>query len=108
MVASRAEVLQVLMAIRAHDVISLDRITARCALAVFHELTLFKGDLKLLFVTVDLQQRRTKQAVRDDAQQRNESDNRPEVPHRSAHVCVTRNPDDAKNVENHQADDDHG
>ena len=108
MVTRRAEVLQALMTIGAHHVIGLDGITARCALAVFHELSLLERHLELLFVAVDLQQGRTQQAIRDNTQQRHERHDSPDVPQRTAHVRVACNPDDAEHVENDEANNDDG
>ena len=68
MMAGWAQVLQALMAIRAHDVISLNRIPASGTFAVLHELALLQGNLELLLVAVDLKQGRAQQAIRDNAQ----------------------------------------
>ena len=53
------------MALRAQNVIGLYGIAAVAAFAVMHQLTLFQSDFELLLVTVDLQQRRSKQGVGD-------------------------------------------
>ena len=94
MMTARAEVLQARVAVRTQHIIGLDRIAAVGAFAILHELALLQGNLEFLFVAIDLQQGRTKQAVRDDADKRHERDDAPNVPMRPAHVGVADDPHD--------------
>ncbi len=105
MMAARAEVLQARVAVRTQHVVGLDRIAAVRTLAVLHKLALLQGNLEFLLVAIDLQQRRTKQAVRDDADKRHERDDAPNVPMRPAHVGVADDPHDRKNIKHHKQHD---
>ena len=97
--ARRAHVLQARMAVRAQDVVVLHRIAAVGALAVLHELALLEGHLELLLVTVDLQKGRTQQAVRHDADERDEGDDAPHIPIGAAHIRIAGNPHDGQDVQ---------
>ena len=90
------------MAVRAHDVVRFNRVTAGRALAVLHELALLQGYLELLLIAIDLQQGRAKQAVRNDADKRHKRDDAPNVPMRPAHVRVADDPHDRKNIKHHK------
>ena len=105
MAALLALVLQTLVAVWAQHIIGLDRVAAVGAFAILHELTLLQRDLKLLLVAIDLQQRWTKQAIRDDAQNGNERDDSPDVPHRTALVSIANNPNNREHVNGHEHDD---
>ena len=105
MTALLALVLQTLVAVRAQHIIGLDRVAAVGAFAILHELALLQRDLELLLVAIDLQQRRTKQAIRDDAQNGNERDDGPDVPHRTALVSIANNPNNREHVNGHEHDD---
>ena len=108
MVAGAAEVLQALVAVRAQHEVGLHRIAAVRALAVLHELALLERDLQLLLVAVDLQQRRAQQAVRDDAEQRDERHDSPHVPVGTAQVRIAHHPDDGQHIQDDQQHHNHG
>ena len=103
-----AQVLQTLMTVRAQDVIRLNGVTAVGAFAVVHELALLEGHLELLLVTVDLQQGRTQQAVRHDADERDEGDDAPHIPIGAAHIRIAGNPHDGQDVQDGKQHDHDG
>ena len=80
MVAGHAQVLQALMAVRAQHEISLDGVSAVGAFTVLHEFALLERDLEFLLVAIDLQQRRTEQAVGNYAHERHKRNDSPDVP----------------------------
>ena len=108
MVAGAAKVLETLVAVRAQHEVGFHRVAAVRALAVLHELALLQRDLQLLLVAVDLQQRRAQQAVRDDAEQRDERHDSPHVPVGTAQVRIAHHPDDGQHIQDDQQHHNHG
>lgn len=107
-VAGAAKVLETLVAVRAQHEVGFHRVAAVRALAVLHELALLQRDLQLLLVAVDLQQRRAQQAVRDDAEQRDERHDSPHVPVGTAQVRIAHHPDDGQHIQDDQQHHNHG
>ena len=98
-VARGAKVLQALVAIRAEHVIILDRIAAVSARAILHELAALERHVKILLIAILDRERRTSNAISDEADERDKRDDRPNWPVRSAISCVLDHIDDGKNVE---------
>lgn len=98
-VARGAKVLQALVAIRAEHVIILDRIAAVSARAILHELPALERHVKILLIAILDRERRTSNAISDEADERDKRDDRPNWPVRSAISCVLDHIDDGKNVE---------
>lgn len=56
------------VAVRAYDVVDINRVSASSALAIIHKLTLLEEDLKLLFIAVDPEHRWPQQYVCNKAE----------------------------------------
>ena len=102
--ALRALVLQLRVAVGAHHVVALYRITASGAFAVLHQLPLLQEYLELLLVAIDLEQRWPEEDVRYRSQERDQGDDAPDVPRCTPQVCIFDDPDDREDVQYRYSD----
>ena len=92
--AMRAQVLKLGMAIWAYYIGNINRIAACGTLSVIHELPLLQGNFELLLISVNLKHWGTKKDVCNEADDRHQSNDSPDIPSSSTQVCIADNPDD--------------
>ena len=84
MVAGRTEILQAIVAMRAHDIIRFHGVSAVAAFAVLHELATLQGNIERLFIAVFSGKFGTHEQIDQETDQRHQREDAPCVPVRAA------------------------